>query len=69
MGEGGGEGRGGNEIWQIRLRGPDSGPHVNCACSKFDLFSTWRFVLPLGAQTSISITRCVLHYKIVVLQI
>ena len=35
-----GEGKGEEETrsGKIRLRGPESGPRVNCACSKSDLF-------------------------------
>ena len=34
----GGGGKGENKIWQIQRRGPESGPQVNCACFKSDLF-------------------------------
>ena len=42
---GGGRGRGEEETrsGKIRLRGPESGPRVNCACSKSDLFSSVQY--------------------------
>ena len=36
-GEAGGEGRGGNEIWQNTIAWAESGPRVNCACPKSDM--------------------------------
>ena len=36
----GGEGEGETRSGKIRLRGPESGPRVNCAYSKSDLFSS-----------------------------
>ena len=54
-----GEGKGEEETrsGKIRLRGPESGPRVNCACSKSDLF----FVC--AVQTLSSIPCCVLLLK------
>ena len=54
-----GEGKGEEEArsGKIRLRGPESGPRVNCACSKSDLF------FMCAVQTLSSIPCCVLLLK------
>ena len=54
-----GEGKGEEETrsGKIRLRGPESGPRVNCACSKSDLF------FMCAVQTLSSIPCCVLLLK------
>ena len=56
---GGGEGKGEEETrsGKIRLRGPESGPRVNFACSKSDLF------FMCTVQSSSWTTRCVLLLK------
>ena len=50
---GGGEGVEETRSGKIRLRGPESGPRVNCACSKSDLFSSVQSV-----QTSFDTALC-----------
>ena len=56
-GEGVGKGEEETRSGKIRLRGPESGPRVNCACSKSDL------LIMCTVQSSSSTTRCVLLLK------